>query len=117
MEFEQEIFKGKTFSSLLEDIYKNSKNKEKQIREMILQLKDMITEPGDAIMLVPLLQGYMEAGIKNDEALIKMAGIVQKAMNASSSSSDTSDFLTDRDKELLFEEIKNIDKEIPRLAN
>ena len=117
MEFEQEIFKGKTFSSLLEDIYKNSKNKEKQIRDMILQLKDMITEPGDAIMLVPLLQGYMEAGIKNDEALIKMAGIVQKAMNASANSSDNSDFLTDRDKELLFEEIKNIDKEIPRLAN
>ena len=117
MEFEQEIFKGKTFSSLLEDIYKNSKNKEKQMREMIVQLKDMITEPGDAIMMVPLLQGYMEAGIKNDEALIKMAGIVQKAMNAAGSSSDSSDFLTDRDKELLFEEIKNIDKEIPRLAN
>jgi hypothetical protein len=117
MEFEQEIFKGKTFSSLLEDIYKNSKNKEKQIRDMIIQLKDMINEPGDAIMMVPLLQGYMEAGIKNDEALIKMAGIVQKAMNASANSSDSGDFLTDRDKELLFEEIKNIDKEIPRLAN
>jgi hypothetical protein len=38
-------------------------------------------------------------------------------MNASANSSDNSDFLTDRDKELLFEEIKNIDKEIPRLAN
>jgi hypothetical protein len=66
--------------------------------------------------MVPLLQGYMEVGIKNDEALIKMAGIVQKAMNASSSTDD-GNFLSDRDKELLFEEIKSIDKEIPRLAN
>jgi hypothetical protein len=45
-----------------------------------------------------------------------MAGIVQKAMNASSSTDD-GNFLSDRDKELLFEEIKSIDKEIPRLAN
>ena len=109
MEFDKVIFGNKTFSSLLEDIYKDSKNKEKQIRDMIIQLKDMINEPGDAIMMVPLLQGYMEAGIKNDEALIKMAGIVQKAMNASASTSDDGNFLTDRDKELLFEEIKKID--------
>jgi len=116
MELDKVIFGNKTFYSLLEDIYKNSKNKEKQIRDMIIQLKDMINEPGDAIMMVPLLQGYMEVGIKNDEALIKMAGIVQKAMNASSNTDD-GNFLSDRDKELLFEEIKSIDKEIPRLAN
>ena len=108
MEFDQIIFGSKTFSSLLEDIYKNSKNKEKQIREMIIQLKDMITEPGDAIMMVPLLKEYLDASIKNDEALIKMAGIVQKAMN-NNTSSDTGEFLSDRDKELLFEEIKKID--------
>ena len=106
MEFEQEIFKGKTFSSLLEDIYRNSKNKEKQIREMIFQLKDMITEPGDAIMLVPLLQGYMEAGIKNDEALIKMAGIVQRAMNASSN--EGGDLLTEKEKEMLFQSLQDL---------
>ena len=108
MEFDNIIFGKKSFSSLLEDIYSNSKNKEKQIREMIIQLKDMITDPGSAIMMVPLLQGYLEAGIKNDEALIKMAGIVQKAMSANPSAEGT-DFLTDRDKELLFEEIKKIE--------
>ena len=108
MDFNQVIFGKKTFSSLLEDIYNNSKNKEKQIRDMIIQLKEMITEPGDAIMMVPLLKEYLEAGIKNDEALIKMAGIVQKAMNTNATS-DNGDFLSDRDKELLFEEIKKID--------
>ena len=86
MEFDKVIFGNKTFSSLLEDIYKNSKNKEKQIRDMIIQLKDMINEPGDAIMMVPLLQGYMEAGIKNDEALIKMAGIAQRAATVNANS-------------------------------
>ncbi len=116
MEFDQIIFGTKTFSSLLEDIYKNSKNKEKQIREMIIQLKDMITEPGDAIMMVPLLKEYLDASIKNDEALIKMAGIVQKAMSTNASS-DNGDFLSDRDKELLFEEIKKIDTSPKMLEN
>ncbi len=116
MEFDKVIFGNKTFSSLLEDIYKNSKNKEKQIREMIIQLKDMITEPGDAIMMVPLLKEYLDASIKNDEALIKMAGIVQKAMSTNASS-DSGDFLSDRDKELLFEEIKKIDTSPKMLEN
>lgn len=108
MDFNQEVFKGKSFSSLLEDIYKNSKAKEKQLREMIVQLKDMINEPGDAVLIVPLLQGYMEVAVKNDEALIKMAAIVQKAMSTASSTED-GNFLTEKDKELIFSEIKQLD--------
>lgn len=108
MDFNQEIFEGKSFSSLLQDIYKNSKSKEKQIKDLIIQLKDMINEPGDAVLIVPLLQGYMEVAVKNDEALIKMAGIVQKAMSNSSSNSEEG-FLSEKDKELLFSEIKQIE--------
>jgi hypothetical protein len=48
----------------------------------------------------------MELGIKNDDALIKMAGIVQRAMNASLDPSDAG-LLSERDKELLFQEISN----------
>jgi hypothetical protein len=108
MDFNQEVFNGKTFSSLLEDIYKNSRNKEKQLKDMILQLKDMINEPGDAVLIVPLLQGYMEVAVKNDEALIKMAGIVQKAM-ANATESQEGGLLSERDKELIFSEIKQLE--------
>lgn len=107
MDFNQEVFNGKTFSSLLEDIYKNSKAKEKQLREMIVQLKDMINEPGDAVLIVPLLQGYMEVAVKNDEALIKMASIVQKALSTTTESG-AEGLLSERDKELIFNEIKQL---------
>lgn len=107
MDFNQEIFKGKSFSSLLEDIYKNSKSKEKQIKELIIQLKDMVNEPGDAVLIVPLLQGYMEVAVKNDEALIKMAGIVQKAMSTAATT-ESGEILSDKDKELLFGELKQL---------
>lgn len=107
MDFNQVLFKDKTFSNLLEDIYKNASRKEKEIKALIDQLKPMIQEPGDAMMLVPLLKEYMELGIKNDEALIKMAGIVQRAMSTTGGGEDGG-LLSDRDKELLFQEINNV---------
>ena len=107
MDFNQVLFKDKTFSNLLEDIYKNANRKEKEIKALIDQLKPMIQEPGDAMMLVPLLKEYMELGIKNDEALIKMAGIVQRAMSNTGDGGDGG-ILSDRDKELLFQEINAV---------
>jgi hypothetical protein len=107
MDFNQVLFKDKTFANLLEDIYKNASRKEKEIKALIDQLKPMIQEPGDAMMLVPLLKEYMELSIKNDDALIKMAGIVQRAMSNSGDSGD-GNMLSDRDKELLFQEINNV---------
>jgi CRISPR/Cas system-associated endoribonuclease Cas2 len=102
MDFDKVIFGKKSFSSLLEDIYSNSKNKEKQLSAMIAQLKEFINEPGDAVMIVPLLKEYLEISVKNDDALIKMAGIVQRAMTNNNPNEEG--LLSDRDKELLFEE-------------
>ena len=115
MDFEQELFKGKSFSSLLKDIYDNSKSKEKQLRDLVTQLKDMVEEPGDATLVVPLIQGYMEVAVKNDDALIKMASIVQKAMTAASKAEGETELLSEKDKELLFAEIKKID--VPALPD
>lgn len=113
MDFNQVIFKDKTFSSLLEDIYKNANRKEKEIKSLIDQLKPMIQEPGDAMMLVPLLKEYMEIAVKNDEALIKMAGIVQRAMSNTQGEGDGG-ILSERDKELLFQEISGIKIDEPK---
>jgi hypothetical protein len=108
MDLNVEIFEGKTFSSLLKDIYKNSREKEKKIRALIEQLKDMIESPGDAIIIVPLLADYLEVSVKNDDALIKMAGVVQRAMSLAKTNGDKEESfgLTDRDKELLFNDLK-----------
>jgi len=118
MDFDKVIFGKKTFSTLLEDIYTNSKNKEKQLSAMIAQLKEFINEPGDAVMIVPLLKEYLEISVKNDDALIKMAGIVQRGMNSNGGTADDG-MLSDRDKELLFQEISSIghNVEVKQLEN
>ncbi len=102
-----EVFKGKTFENLLEDIYNNSKKKEMQIQVLITELKPMIKNIGDAIIIVPLIKDYMEIAVKNDEALIKMAAIVQKAQGRSTGPSDSL-MLTEQEKRDLIEQAEKV---------
>jgi hypothetical protein len=98
--FEEVVFGRKKFSDILKEIYDRSATKEKQINDLILQLQDLIQNIGDATMMVPLIAKYMELNIKNDDALIKMAAIVQNAINKSKDTGDTT--LTDSEKEELL---------------
>ena len=77
------VFKKKKFSDILSEIYDNQKKKEAQITGLISELKPLINDIGDATLIVPLIKDYMEIGVRNDEQLIKMATIVQRALNNS----------------------------------
>ena len=109
MDFSQvKLFGKKNFSDLLKEIHTNQKDKESQLRSLIEGLKPLITSPGEATMIVPLIKEYMELAIKNDDALIKMAGIVQRAMN--SKIADGDELLSEEDKEMLFTSLQELDK-------
>jgi len=75
------IFGGKTFSDILEEIYNNQKRRDAQVVALISELKPLVQEIGDATLIVPLIKEYMEIGVKNDEQLIKMVTIVQRALS------------------------------------
>ena len=79
-EFEKVVFGNKIFSNMLEEIYNNQKKKEKQVSTLINELKPMIEDVGDATLLVPLIKEYLEIGVKNDDLLIKMAALAQRAL-------------------------------------
>ena len=113
MDFTQvNLFGKKTFADLLKEIHTNQKDKEVQLRSLIEGLKPLITDPGEATMIVPLIKEYMELAIKNDDALIKMAGIVQRAMN--SKMTDTDEILSDDDKEMLFASLQELDTKVEK---
>jgi hypothetical protein len=109
------LFGKKTFADLLKEIHTNSSNKEKEIRGLIEGLKPFITSAGDAVIIVPLIKDYLDVSVKNDDLLIKMAGIVQRAMN--SSSNEDSMLISDAEKEMLFESIQQLnsksEEEVP----
>ena len=107
--FDEEIFKGKTLANLFSEIYENSKKKDEQINTLIGQLKGLIKNMTDATVIVPLIKDYIDASLKNDDHLIKMAGIVQRAKTRSvADGSDLS--LTDDEKNELLETIAAIEE-------
>jgi hypothetical protein len=102
---ESNIWGKKKFSDLLKEIYENSKKKEAQINALIGELKPLINDIGDATLIVPLIKEYMELGIKNDEQLVKMATIVQRAL-ASNKSEEEGFGMTEEEKAQLLSEVK-----------
>ena len=51
MDYNKEVFKGKTISKLMEEAYKDKKDKQEKLNGLINQLKEFITDGGDAIMI------------------------------------------------------------------
>lgn len=113
------LFGKKTFADLLKEIHTNSSNKEREIRALIDNLKPFITSAGDAVIIVPLIKDYLDVSVKNDDLLIKMAGIVQRAMNSNTGGDDL--LLSDSDKEMLFQSMNELDtkakEELPKIEN
>jgi hypothetical protein len=108
MSLEAIVFKKKRFSDILEEIYENQKKKESQISALIGELKPLINDIGDATLVVPLIKEYMEIGVKNDEQLIKMATIVQRALQVQSQNNSNELAFSDEEKAQLFDLAKNI---------
>jgi hypothetical protein len=99
-QFDNVIFGKKKFSDVLEEIYNNQQKKDKQVTALINELKPLISDIGDATLVVPLIKEYMEISVKNDDILIKMAALAQRAMAAVTS--DGSLTITDEEKDQLL---------------
>ena len=113
MSQEFELFKGTNFSDLMRDVYHNSKKKSRQIDTLIKSLEPMIKNVGDATVIVPLIKDYLEVSVKNDDALVKLAAVVQRLVSSSNKEDDGNEFgLSEEERKRLLEEaeeeIKNI---------
>ena len=83
MDNDAEIFTGKTFSSLAKDIYFNSTRKAQQIDQLIKDLRTMIKDAGSATVIAPMIKDYLDVSVKNDDQLIKLSAVLQRAINNS----------------------------------
>ena len=103
---DKKVFGKKKFSDLLSEIYENQKRKETQISALIQELKPLINDIGDATLIVPLIKEYMEIGVKNDEQLVKMATIIQRAVQ--NVDEDGGLGISDEEKQQLLEEMDKL---------
>lgn len=105
-QFDNIIFKSKKFSDILEEIYNNQQKKDKQVTALISELKPLISDIGDATLVVPLIKEYMEISVKNDDLLIKMAALAQRAMQTQTV--DGSLTISDEEKEQLLAAVNEL---------
>lgn len=114
MELDKEIFKGKTIGDLVEEVYNKHKNQDATLKQEIMRLADMIETPGDAIVVVPLLKGFFDSSLKNDEVLMKLLTLFQKAADNKKEGVEDNGLLTEKDIEQLFSEVSNIKIKDPK---
>ena len=114
-----EIFKGKTFQDLTKDIYENTQKKKTQIDLLISEIHGFIQTIDDVVMVAPIIKEYMEVSVKNDEHLVKLAGVLQRIISKSSGADDESMLLSDAEKEELMgtlqETVNDLQNEQDRL--
>ena len=77
-----EVFEGKSFQDILKEIHEHSATKRSEIKTLMETLAGMIKGPHDAAIIAPLVREFLEVAVKNDEALVKIAVIIQRLMTA-----------------------------------
>ena len=121
MSNDNEIFKGKTFQDLTKDIYDNTINKKKQIDLLISEIHGFITTIDDVVLVAPIIREYMEVAVKNDEHLVKLAGVLQRIISKSQGDSDETMLLSDAEKEELMgtlqDVVNDLQKESDKIDN
>ena len=108
------IFDGMSLSDLFKKIHKNNKDIDKQIGEFIETMKPMATaNAGSATMLMPTVKDLIDVNVKNNEQLIKMAAIAQRAATVNSNAGQ--DLINMDEINALLEEQKAIEEEGKKL--
>tara|TARA_R110000851_G_scaffold333063_2_gene510957 strand:+ start:257 stop:613 length:357 start_codon:yes stop_codon:yes gene_type:complete len=110
--FDTVIFKSKKFSDILEEIYKDTKVKDKQVNALIGELSPLVKDVGDATVIIPLIKEYLEIGVKNSDNLIKMAAICQRLMQKQVETGDGA--ISDEEKEALLTIVHDISESQPK---
>jgi hypothetical protein len=76
-------------SDLFKQIHKNNKDIDKKIEDFIETMKPMATaNVGNATNLMPVVKDLIDVNVKNNEQLVKMAGIAQRAATTNANSGD-----------------------------
>ena len=113
MAIDYEIFDGKSLSSLFKDIYDNTEFNRKQLEVLTKELVKFIKDGDTAVQIVPMIKEYLEINVKNDDQLVKLAGIVQRLISAESRGGAEEEYgLSDEEKNQLLSGIEDSIKDI-----
>ena len=112
MSTDYKVFDNITLSDLFKKINDNSERNKIQIETIIQDMMVFIKDPRSAAELFPMISGFMETNVRNDELLVKLGAVVQRVMQTDSKGG-TDDFgLTDKEKEDILQKINSATESI-----
>ena len=114
MSDKNEIFEGKTFQDLTKDIYENTTKRKTQIDLLISEIHGFITTIDDVVLVAPIIKEYMDTAVRNDEHLVKLAGVLQRIISKSQGESDESMLLSDEEKAELMGTLQDTVEDLQR---
>ena len=122
MAIDYEIFEGKSLSSLFKDIYDNTEYNKKQLDILTKELVQFIKDGDTAVQIVPMIKEYLEINVKNDDQLVKMAGIVQRLISTEQKAGSEDEYgLSEEEKNQLLsnleDSVKDIQEESDKINN
>jgi hypothetical protein len=83
------LFGDTSLADVFQQIHKNNKKIDKQIENLVTVLKPLVTSAGEAVMVMPVVKDLIDVNVKNNDQLVKMAGIAQRAVSSNGSSPDS----------------------------
>ena len=100
------IFDDKTLSDVFKDIYKNTDSKREQINTFVTKLVRQIRTPEDAAVISPIIKDFMDVNVRNDEHIVRIAQIAQRAIAIGTKTVGSTELLTEEEKQQLLSNIK-----------
>ena len=84
------------------------------MKEVVGFIKDGDT----AIQIIPMLKEYLEINVKNDDQLVKMAGIVQRMIASENKGGAEEEFgLSEAEKEQLMNAVNDVAEDVQKYSD
>ena len=81
MSTDYELFKGKSLSSLFEDIYNNSKHNKTQLEVLVKEVTSFIKDGDMAVQLIPMIKEYLEINVTKELLKLSLDYPIEKRNN------------------------------------
>ena len=116
--FDDIVLYGNTsLADIFKQVHKNNKHIDNQIEDLIDILKPIASaNAGAATMLMPTVKDLIDVNVKNNDQLIKMAAIAQRASTSGGGSANGAmDFINADEIQQLLAEQKQIEEQAKQL--
>jgi hypothetical protein len=118
MSIKYEIFEGKTLSDVFKDIYDNTERNKEQLEVLMKEVVGFIKDGDTAVQIIPMLKEYLEINVKNDEQLVKIAGIVQRMVATENKAGSEDEFgLSEAEKEQLMAAVNDVADDVQKYSD